>query len=66
LKGIEGFLHPKTKEPIKFEAANGHFAGKLIEGVSEDVLNMIPSNLKTELAEVIWNEDTFHEDDAKN
>lgn len=66
LKGFEGFLHPKTKEHVKFETANGHFAGKLVEGVSEDVLNMIPSNLKTELAEVIWNEDKFHEDDAKN
>ncbi len=66
LKGIENFIHPKTKEAIKFEAANGHFAGKLVSGVNDEVLNMLPSNLKAELAEVIWNEDKFSEDAEKN
>lgn len=66
LKGFDGLIHPKTKEPIKFETTRGHFGGKLIEGVSEEILDMLTSNLKTELAEVIWNEDKFHEDDAKN
>ena len=66
LKGFEGFLHPKTKELVKFETASGHFGGKVIEGVSEEILSMFPSNLKTELAEVIWNEDKFNEDAEKN
>lgn len=66
LKGMEGLIHPKTKQPVKFETTNGHFGGKLVEGVSEEILDMLPSNLKTELAEVIWNEDKFHEDDIKN
>ncbi len=66
LKGFEGLLHPKTKELVKFETTSGHFGGKLIEGVSEDIVNMLPSNLKTELAEIIWNEDKFSETDAKN
>lgn len=66
LKGFEGFLHSKTQELVKFETTSGHFGGKVIEGVSEEILSMFPSNLKTELAEVIWNEDKFHEDDAKN
>ena len=66
LKGIDNFIHPKTKEPVKLEITNGHFAGKLIAGVSDEVLNMFPSNLKAELAEVIWNEDKFTETDEKN
>lgn len=66
LKGIEGFIHPKTKEQIKFETKSGHFGGKLIDGVSDEILDMLPSNLKTELAEVIWNEEKFREGDLKN
>ena len=66
LKGFEGFLHSKTQEPVKFETTSGHFGGKVIEGVSEEILSMFPSNLKTELAEVIWNEDKFNEDAEKN
>ena len=66
LKGFEGLVHPKTKEMIKFETTTGHFGGKLIEGVSEDILNMLPSNIKTELAVGIWNDEKYHEDDAKN
>ena len=66
LKGIEGFIHPKTKEQVKFEIKSGHFGGKLIEGVIDEVLDMLPSNVKAELAEVIWNEDKFHEGEAKS
>jgi len=66
LKGMDNFLDPQTKKPIdlKFEAI--HYAGKMRDVVPDRIIAMFPSELRSELAEVILNESRLSEDEQKN
>ena len=66
LKGIDGFLDPRTKEPVKFDAVSVSIGGKNYNGVSEPILAMLGKSLMDELADVILKENAISEEERKN
>ena len=66
LKNVENFLDPQTKKPIEFKCETIRYAGKMRDAVPDRIIAMFPSELRTELAEVILNESRLTEDEQKN
>ncbi|MFA5143976.1 MAG: hypothetical protein WC522_07435 [Candidatus Omnitrophota bacterium] len=66
LKGLENFLDPRTKEPVKFDTISISVNGKNYNGVSEPILAMLGKLLMDELAEVILKENAISEEERKN
>ena len=66
LKGLEGFLDPSDKKPVKFDTVSVSIIGKNYMAVSEEILAMLPKVLIDELAEVILSENTLSGEKAKN
>ncbi len=66
LKGFENFIHPQTKEPIKFDTISISRFGKNYNVVSDRILEIIPSEVLGELAEEIGKESGLTEEETKN
>lgn len=66
LKGLDSFLDPRDKKPVKFDTVSVAVIGKNYTAVSEEILAMLPKALIDELAEVILAENTLSEEEAKN
>jgi len=66
LKDVENFLDPQTKKAIEFKCETIRYAGKMRDAVPDRIIAMFPSELRTELAEVILNESKLTEDEQKN
>jgi len=66
LKNVENFLDPQTKKAIEFKCETIRYAGKMRDAVPDRIIAMFPSELRTELAEVILNESKLTEDEQKN
>jgi len=66
LKNVENFLDPQTKKAIEFKCETIRYAGKMRDAVPDRIIAMFPSELRTELAEVILNESRLSEDEQKN
>ncbi|MBI4972896.1 MAG: hypothetical protein HZC16_03660 [Candidatus Omnitrophica bacterium] len=66
LKGLDNFLDPRDKKPVKFDSVSVSLIGKNYTAVSEEILSMLPKALIDELAEVILAENTLSEEEAKN
>ncbi len=66
LKGFENFMDPETGKEIKFETEIRPFAKKSYEVVSDRIIALIPSKVRTELANAILDENTFSEEEEKN
>jgi hypothetical protein len=66
LKGLENFLDPQTKQPVKFDTISVSVNGKNYPAVSDQLMSMFTKALLSELAEVIWNENHLSEEERKN
>jgi hypothetical protein len=66
LRGLDNFLDPRDKKPVKFDTVSVAIIGKNYTAVSEEILSMLPKALIDELAEVILAENTLSEEEAKN
>ena len=66
LKGLDGFLDPRTKEPVKFDTVSISMNGKNYNGISEPILAMLGKSLIDELAGVILKENAISEEERKN
>ena len=66
LRGLENFLDPRTKEPVKFDTVSVSLNGKNYNGVSEPILAMLGKSLMDELADVILKENAISEEERKN
>ena len=66
LKGLDGFLDPRTKEPVKFDAVSISVGGRNYNGVSETLLGMLGKALIDELADAVLKENTISEEERKN
>jgi len=66
LKGIDNFLDPQTVKPITIKLEAMHYAGKMRDTVPDHVIAMFPSELRSELAEVILNESKLTDTERKN
>ena len=66
LKGLENFLDPRDKKPVKFDTVSVPVNGKNYNVVSDEIISMFPKVLIDELADVILSENTLGGDEAKN
>jgi hypothetical protein len=66
LKGVENFNDPRTNQPVKFETISVTRRGKNYNVVTENVLEMIPPVVITELAEQLRSMTHLLEEEAKN
>ncbi len=66
LKGIDNFIHPQTKKPVKLDVVSVSIHGKNYSGVSDEILKMLGNELRMELAEEILRENTLSGDEIKN
>jgi len=66
LKGMDNFLDPQTRKPVDLKFETIHYAGKMRDVVPDRFIAMFPSELRTELSEVILNESRLSEDEQKN
>ncbi len=66
LRGLDNFLDPQTKEPVKFDTISTSIKGKNYTAVSERIILMLGKKLIDELAEVILEENILSEDEEKN
>ncbi len=66
LKGLDNFLDPRDKKPVKFDTISVAVIGKNYTAASEEILSMLPKALIDELAEVILAENTLNEEETKN
>ncbi|MDD5108295.1 MAG: hypothetical protein PHC29_02115 [Candidatus Omnitrophica bacterium] len=66
LKGLDSFLDPRDKKPVKFDSVSVSIIGKNYTAASEEILSMFPKTLIDELAEVILAENILSEEEAKN
>lgn len=66
LRGMDNFLDPRDKKPVKFDSVSVSVIGKNYMAVSEEILSMLPKALIDELAEAILAENTLSEEEAKN
>ncbi|MBN2120695.1 MAG: hypothetical protein JW734_06540 [Candidatus Omnitrophica bacterium] len=56
LKNIENLLDPQTKKPVNFSCETIRYAGKMRDAVPDRLIAILPSELRTELAEAILSE----------
>ena len=66
LKGLENFIDPRDKKPIKFDTVSVPVNGKNYKAVTDEIVSMFPKALIDELAEAILSENALSEEDAKN
>ncbi len=66
LKGLDNFLDPRDKKPVKFDTVSVAVNGKNYTAVSDEILSMLPKVLIDELSEVILSENTLAEEESKN
>ncbi len=66
LKAVDNFLDPETHKPVAISFERIHYAGKMREALPDHLIAMFPSELRTELAEVILNESKLSGDERKN
>ena len=66
LKGLENFIDPRDKKPVKFDTASVPVNGKNYNVVTDEIVSMFPKALIDELADVILAENTLSEDERKN
>ena len=66
LKGIDNFLDPRTKKPVKFDAVSVTVNGKNYNAVTEEILAMLGKALIDELAEAVLKETSISEEERKN
>jgi len=66
LKGMENFLNPQTKNPVKFDTVSIGKFGKNYNIVSDHIISMFSRALIQELARAILNENTLSEQELKN
>ena len=66
LKGIDNFLDPQTKTPIELKFEKVQYAGKMRECIVDRIIGMFPSELRSELSDVILNESKLSEAEQKN
>jgi hypothetical protein len=66
LKGLDNFLDPRDKKPVKFDSLSVAVSGKNYMAVREEILAMLPKTLIDELSEVILEENTLTEEESKN
>ncbi|MEQ9716278.1 MAG: hypothetical protein ABGF52_12200 [Candidatus Asgardarchaeum sp.] len=66
LKGLENFMDPQTKKPVKFDTISVPKGGKNYNVVSDNIIALLGSKLIKELAEVILSENQLSEEERKN
>ena len=66
LKGLENFLDPQTKKPVDLKFETIRYAGKMRDAAPDRIIAMFPSELRSELSEVILNESKLSGDERKN
>ncbi len=66
LKGLENFIDPRDKKPVKFDTVSVPVNGKNIKAVTDEIVSMFPKALIDELAEAILAENVLSEEEAKN
>jgi len=66
LRGIENFIHPDTKQSIKFDSISVSVNGKNYQAVTEEIVKMIPKEVIDEIAEKILDANKLSEEAAKN
>ena len=66
LKGLENFLDPRDKKPVKFDTVSMPVNGKNYTVLSDEIISMFPKALIDELSEVILAENTLSENEIKN
>ena len=66
LKGLENFMDPQTKKPVKFDTSSISKGGKNYNIVSDDIIALLGLKLINELAERILLENQLSEKERKN
>lgn len=66
LKNVENFNDPGTGKPLRFETIAKAMGGKSYNVVTDEILSMLPSRVRKELAEEIMRENTLSDDEIKN
>lgn len=66
IKGIENFIDPQTKEPVKFNLAPMNIGGKSYQALPERVISLMTDDLLKELADVILNANVLDGEAEKN
>ena len=66
LKGLENFIDPRDKKPIKFDTVSVPVNGKNYKAMTDEIVSMFPKALIDELAEAILSENALSEEEAKN
>lgn len=66
LRGMDNFLDPQTNKPVEIRFDTINYAGKMRSALPDSIIAMFPSELRTELAEVILNESKLSGDERKN
>ncbi len=66
LKGLDNFLDPRDKKPVKFDTVSMQVNGKNYNVLSDEIITMFQKALIDELSEVILAENTLSGDEAKN
>lgn len=66
LKGIENFIHPQTKQPIKYDTVSTSVKGKNYPAVTDEIIRHLGTKLIAELASAIEEENVFSEEEEKN
>jgi hypothetical protein len=66
LKGMRNFLHPQTGKEVKFDVKSISIRGRNYEGVSDQVMDLLPAALIAELASEIMTQNKLGEEEQKN
>jgi len=66
LRGLENFIDPRDKKPVKFDTVSVPVNGKNYNVAADEIISMFPKALIDELADVILGENTLSGDEAKN
>jgi hypothetical protein len=66
VRGLENFIDPRDKKPVKFDTVSMPVNGRNYKALTDEITSMFPKALIDELAEVILAENTLSEEEAKN
>lgn len=66
LKGLENFMDPQIKQPVKFVTETFNIKGKSYDAAALSIIKMIPKDIREELVDRIISWNKFSEAEEKN
>lgn len=66
LKGLENFIDPRTKLPMKFETVSTPVRGKNYNTACDEIIKMLDENIINELVIEIQTKNSLSRDESKN